>query len=245
MIAGVWNHLAWAVTPPKTTVVLELFTSEGCSSCPPADRLLQSLDDQQPFSGAELIVLSEHVDYWNGDGWVDPYSSSLFTERQKSYEDRLGVDSAYTPQAVIDGERQAIGGDAGAIRRAVEASLQEKRVSLTVGNVIVQGNRIQFHLTSADVPNTAAPATLYVALADNLVRSRVGGGENNGRSLTHVAVLRTLTSFGTIKPGSSLAKDVSLPIPARTGANGFRIVALLQENKSRRIIGAAYQKIQR
>ncbi len=239
---GVWTHSKAAAGAAKTPVLLELFTSEGCSSCPSADRLLQSLDEKQPFAGADLLVLSEHVDYWNNGGWVDPYSSRSFSERQRWYAEQFGLESVYTPQAVVDGQREMVGSNAAAIKNAVESVAQNEKVALTLSNAVRDGNRIKFHLTSADLKSNGA-ATVYVALADSKVQSNVAGGENGGRSLTHVAVVRVLASVGTVKEGSSFSKDVVIPVPSRLSANGMRVVAFLQADKSHKIVGAAEEKI--
>jgi hypothetical protein len=240
---GVWIHAKAATSATKTPVVLELFTSEGCSSCPPADRLLQSLDEKQPFTGADLVVLSEHVDYWNGDGWVDPYSSRLFSERQRWYAEQFGLDGVYTPQVVVDGQRETVGSNAVAIRNAVETAIRSDKVTLTLANAVRDGNRIKFHLTSANLQGADGAATVYVALAENKVQSSVAGGENGGRLLTHVAVVRVLAPVGTVKAGSSFSKDVVVPMPSRIPANGIRIVAFLQDDKSHKILGATEDKI--
>lgn len=242
-LLGVWVHAKVGVSSTKTHVLLELFTSEGCSSCPPADRLLQSLDEKQPFTGADLVVLSEHVDYWNGDGWVDPYSSRLFSERQRWYAEQFGLHGLYTPQVVVDGQRETVGSNAVAIRNAVETATRSEKVTLTLSNPIRDGNRIKFHLTSADLPGGDGAATVYVALAENKAQSNVAGGENGGRSLTHVAVVRVLASVGTVKAGSSFSKDLAIPMPSHMSAGAIRVVAFLQADKSHKIVGAAQEKI--
>ena len=240
---GAWIHAKAATNATKTPVVLELFTSEGCSSCPPADRLLQSLDEKQPFTGADLVVLSEHVDYWNGDGWNDPYSSPLFSERQRRYAEQFGLGEVYTPQIVVDGQRETVGGNAVAIRNAVERATQSAKVSLSLSIAARDGNRIKFRLTSADLPDADVTATVYVALAENKAQSNVTRGENSGRSLTHVAVVRLLVPVGTVKSGSSFSKDVLIPMPSGMPTNGIRIVAFLQDDKSHKIVGATQEKI--
>jgi hypothetical protein len=241
--SGVWTHAQPATGATKTPVVLELFTSEGCSSCPPADRLLQSLDEKQPFPNADLVVLSEHVDYWNGDGWVDPYSSRLFSARQRWYAEQFGLASVYTPQLVVDGQRETVGSNAVEIRNAVEAATRSAKVTLTLSNAVRDTNRIKFHLTSTDLPHTDSGATVYVALAENKVQSRVASGENGGRSLTHVAVVRVLAPVGTVLAVNSFSRDLVIPMPSRMPAGEIRIVAFLQDDKSHKIVGAAQEKI--
>jgi hypothetical protein len=238
-VFGLHGELSALAAAEKKPVLVELFTSEGCSSCPPADRLLESFDEKQPFEGAELVVLSEHVDYWNEGGWVDPYSSHVFSERQRSYADQFQLESVYTPQIVIDGAHQTVGIDGAGIRNFVGVASRSDKITLTVSNAVRDGKVIKLHLTSGDLKSNTGAATAYIAVAENKVQSKVGGGENGGRMLTHVAVVRVLSAVGTVKPGNPLSKDVVLRVPSQLPANGSRIIAFLQDNKSHHILGIA------
>ena len=219
--------------------------SEGCSSCPPADRLLEMLDQKQPFANVDLIVLSEHVDYWNGGGWIDPYASKFFTNRQNRYAEQFGLDSIYTPQRVVDGQLEGVGGNAVKAKADVEKAAAKKKVALQISNVSRNGNQLRFHITSADPAASAKASTLYVALAENKVQSAVRSGENAGRSLTHVAVVRALKPVGSVNGGSTFSQDFTLELPSGAGsfAQGLRLVAFLQVDKTQKIIGAAQSKL--
>src|SRR5713226_5689407 len=159
----------------RVPVLLELFTSEGCSSCPPADRLLEALDRTQPVPGAELIVLSEHVDYWDRLGWKDPFSSSQYSARQYGYSSKFHLDSVYTPQLVVDGRVQLVGSDGHQAVSAIEKELHEQKIAIAISNVARNGSQVTAHIElPATQPqlNTRA-AVLYVALADNKGESQV------------------------------------------------------------------------
>src|SRR5271163_244687 len=126
------SALSQSAPPNRTPVLVELFTSEGCSSCPPADALLAKLDHDQPIQNAEIIVLGEHVDYWDNLGWHDRFSSHEYTERQSQYSARLGVDGVYTPQMIVDGSDQFVGNDSTHARRSITSAAQKAKLNLSL-----------------------------------------------------------------------------------------------------------------
>lgn len=223
----------------RIPVLLELFTSEGCSSCPPADRLLESLD-RQPVASADLIVLSEHVDYWNYLGWSDPYSSPLFSARQQKYSGRLGTD-VYTPQLVIDGRFQALGSDRGEVMQAIDRATQGAKLPVSV-RASGSGSSGSIHV---EANSGGAGADLYIVLAADHARSQVLRGENGGHMLTHVAVARSITRIGKWEGSGAVARDVPIPskeLPAaHQGAQPgeTRVIAILEDPKTGRVLGAA------
>lgn len=225
-----------------TPVVLELFTSEGCSSCPPADRLLADWDKQQPIQGVELIVLSEHVDYWNRLGWSDPYSAQLFSARQQRYAMTLGIDDIYTPQAVVDGYAQTVGSNAMKLNQVIEKAARQ--VKIPIGLSANRGNgKIDIHVHWDGAEKLRGPVTVYLALAQNEAQSQVKAGENSGQTLKHVAVARQITEIGKLTANTPFAKEMNVPVEPQWGNSGLRVIVFLQEKTSGKIIGAAQQKL--
>jgi hypothetical protein len=228
----------------KIPVLLELFTSEGCSSCPPADRLLASLDEKQPEARAELIVLSEHVDYFNNLGWRDPFSAKVFTDRQESLAGTLHSDGVYTPQLVVDGRFAFVGSDQAAASTAIRKALQELKIPLNISRVTRVEGQIALRVESAgDRSIKGAHGRLFAALADENLQSRVSRGENGGRVLRHVSVVRVLKSASTIDLHEPTATEIAIPLLPDWGANGLRVVVFIQDPASGHVLGVEAQKV--
>jgi len=215
------------LTPARRPVLVELFTSEGCSSCPPADALLEKLDRSQPVPEAQIIVLSEHVDYWNQLGWSDPYSSAQLTRRQESYAERFRTSGPYTPQMVVDGAAQFVGSDGRQALSAIGSAAQLEKL-----NIRVQRSGAGIHV---DIDPAPRGGDVYLALAQNSASSQVLRGENQGRSLHHVAVVRRMEQIGKWNGRKPFSKDV----PSADGDLALRAVAFVQEPGTGRISGAA------
>lgn len=228
-----------AADSARTPVLLELFTSEGCSSCPPADQLLGVLDRTQPVAGVDIIVLSEHVDYWNSLGWRDPFSSTALTDRQNSYASKLHLDSVYTPQLIIDGQSELVGSNATKVKETIEAVARSEKAPLRIEALESQGKKSRVRISLQHWPaGDSGRATLLLAIASNQMQSRVSAGENSGKQLTHVAVVRSLQSLGDIQMGVPLSREITIPVsPAEKDA--VRVVAFIQDTKSQRILGVA------
>jgi hypothetical protein len=226
----------------RVPVLLELFTSEGCSSCPPADRLLEILDEKQPEAGADLIVLSEHVDYWNSLGWKDPFSSPQYSARQQDYTNRYHFDGVYTPQLVVDGRYGFVGSDGKEASGAIQKAIRQRKIPIVISNLARNGDQVNARIELPTSENLTGPSgILYVALADSRQESHVARGENGGHTLSHVAVARVLKQVGPIDPGTSV-RDIALPIQQGSG-NGLRLVAFIQDSRSGRVLGVAQQAL--
>jgi hypothetical protein len=215
----------------RQPVLVELFTSEGCSSCPPADAYLVQLDHVQPIPGAQIIVLSEHVDYWNHDGWVDPFSSSSITNRQETYDRRFGINGPYTPQMIVDGAAEMNGTDGPKIQSAIEAAAKSPKV----GVHIRPGDGADAPVTVAidPLPSGAAhKANVYIAHAADTGGSDVLRGENQGRHLQHVAILKDIRQAGKVTDHAGFEKQIAVPA-------GTRLVVFVQEGDAGRVWGSA------
>ena len=194
--------------PERQPVLVELFTSEGCSDCPPADALLAELDTRQFVPGADAIVLSEHVTYWNHLGWSDPFSFAAMDERQQNYAQQFALDSVYTPQIVVDGSEQLVGGNSAALTRAVTRAAATPKLALAIADARrAPDGSVDFSVRAAP----GAKGTLVAVLAENATRSEVARGENAGRTLHHVAVVRVLKDFGS---GATDGRRLELSSPS-------------------------------
>ncbi|HEY1896921.1 MAG TPA: DUF1223 domain-containing protein [Terracidiphilus sp.] len=227
---------------PRVPVLVELFTSEGCSDCPPADKLLEELDTKQFVPGAQAIVLSEHVTYWNRQGWTDPFSMTDIDDRQKEYGERFHIDSIYTPQAVVDGTAQMVGNNGPALENAVEAAAKTAKEPLTIADPHWENGTAVFSVKGA----TDAKARLVAVLAADATTSQVAHGENAGRTLHHVAVVRVMKDFGSSSADGRPLRLSGGPLAHGKDASGpVRLVVFAVDHKSGHVVAAAEQTINR
>ena len=243
LVIGLLTFLGGQVFAGDTTVVtpivVELFTSEGCSSCPPADALLRKLDSSQPIVGAQLIVLEEHVDYWDDLGWKDPFSSHAWTLRQTEYAQRLNVRAPYTPQMVVNGGIELLGSDSARAGKVFEQERSLPVVPIHITGVRIEGGKVHAHVETGEVP---AKAEVFVALALDHADTEVKRGENGGRHLEHVNVLQNLSGVGKVQKGQSFSKDVV--VSAGKPGTTYRLIALIQEPDQGKIVGATVERLQ-
>src|SRR6266852_3132347 len=195
---------ASSITPEtaRTPVVVELFTSEGCSSCPPADALLARLAEERLAGNVQLIALEEHVDYWNDLGWADPFSSRDWTSRQYVYSGALGNGNPYTPQMVVDGTVEFVGSHTQKARRAILEAAGKTKLPVT----LEQGNANKaatgsFSVKVGKLEGTAKrdAAEVWLAVTETGLHSAVTRGENAGEDLHHAAVVRSMRKIGEAK----------------------------------------------
>jgi hypothetical protein len=227
----------------RTPVLVELFTSEGCSSCPPADALLAKLDHVQPVDGAEIIVLGEHVDYWDNQGWHDRFSSHQYTERQSQYCGRLRVEGPFTPQMIVDGTDQFVGNDAGHALRAVQHAAQSPKVKLTLSQPVVDGRKVSASVSALGTTAAQTKGDLYAALVDPTDSTEVRSGENGGHRLQHVGVVRSLQRVGSLKDLGTKPVSFNLTAPGDAKPNEMRVVVFAQQSGQGPVVGAVISAV--
>jgi hypothetical protein len=231
----------------RRPVIVELFTSEGCSTCPPADELLQKLEAQQPVAGAEIVALEEHVDYWNHDGWNDPFSSADWTERQTVYR-TIFNQTEYTPQMIVDGQSQFVGSNGREALAQIERSAHREQSDIAISSEKPDSHGSQQFAVSVGkiAGNTAGDvAEVWLAVTEDGLQSSVNRGENAGHVLHHTATLRSLHKIGTADVSAasvSFRGDSRVKFDSHWKPENLHVVVFVQEKKSRRILGAASTK---
>jgi hypothetical protein len=228
----------------RIPVLVELFTSEGCNSCPAADNLLETLAREQPIQGVYVVALSEHVTYWDHQGWKDPFGSPRFDQRQNMYAFRFRVSDVFTPQAVVDGASQMVGSDREELRTALVEAARTAKPPLIVGASAGEPDSI---VASASGPaleaGVAEGADVLWALAEDGLTSDVKRGENARRVLRHTGVVRSLTSKKIESPGDPKRMTAVIRLKPEWKRENLRLVAFVQSTKSRRVIAVGWTRL--
>ena len=213
--------------------VVELFTSEGCSSCPPADKLIARIENED--AQKQVYILSYHVDYWNQLGWKDRFSEAAYSSRQRQYASWLHLNTVYTPQIVVNGKREFVGSNESALNAAIEEGLHDSsQIKL---NIVAKsdGGKLKVQYETDDA---AKGKNLVLALIQKSAETKVKAGENDGIILTHVQIVRKL-AVESIKEKNG---SVFIEMQNEGENNAWELIGFVQEKKSGRILSAAKTK---
>jgi hypothetical protein len=225
-------------TGNKPLVLVELFTSEGCSDCPPAERVLAQLENEQPNGDAEIITLALHVDYWDRLGWKDSFSSHSYSERQEGYAGRFKLESVYTPQMIVDGQREFIGSSFATAQNAISeaAKTQKATVELATGtNAKNQNPNLKVKIS--DLP-AHEDSYVWLAIAENNLQTAVKRGENGGKTLPHSSVVREMKLVGEIKStDKSFEVETDSQLQPEWNRKNLKLVVFVQGKDTKKIYG--------
>ncbi len=226
----------------KTPVLVEPFTSEGCSSCPPADRVLTKLEKEQPNGDAEIITLEMHVDYWNYLGWRDEFSIPHFGERQGGYGSFFGLDSNYTPQMVVDGQKEFVGSNYKNATDAIAVAVKNEKAAVEI-SAAAQSKTINFKIKSADVSKHDESYIWLAVTEDNLTNS-VSRGENAGRTLSHTSVVRELKLIGNLLPADkNFNIETAVNLQPNWNKKNLKFVVFAQGKQSKKVFALDRTKL--
>jgi hypothetical protein len=227
------------VSGGKGPVVVELFTSEGCSSCPPADTLLRKLEADGSLNGTEIIPLGWHVDYWDRQGWKDRFSSADFTKRQHQYADAFASDQVYTPQMVVDGRVEFVGSDENKARTAIVQASRLGKAAISLSMKQLANGKVEVITDVRDLPSPIRNSRVWLLVTERNLESDVRAGENNGTVMKHAAVVRSVKPIGSALRGKPYYQTSELQLDRRWKLADLRLVVLLQDERDHGIVGAA------
>ena len=214
--------------------VVELFTSQGCSSCPPADDVLRQLD-QRSDNGEPIFCLSFHVDYWNKLGWVDPYSKKLFSQRQRAYANGFDSNRVYTPQMIVNGEQEFVGSKKALSEKYVDEALAARADAIVdVSASVDSENKIA--TVRYELPGSVAGKFLNIAVVETSLSNKVPRGENARRTLSHANVVR---AFDIVDLEDGATGERELELPAELKLESAEVIAYVQDRSTLKINGAS------
>lgn len=215
-------------TVNKGFAVVELFTSEGCSSCPPADKLLAKIQEEN--AGKPVYLLAFHVDYWNHQGWRDVFSERDFTKRQYQYASWLNLETVYTPQVVVNGKHELIGSQEETLKRALSIELHAAAPANLNAEAQIDAGKLKLTYQTA---HAGTQTVLQVALVQKLAHTMVKRGENAGRMLPHVQIVRQIRAYPATASGA-----IAVTLPAAFNAQEWEVIAFLQNTQTGAITAA-------